>query len=239
MPFFTPPSLATGTTALLGTAQTFTAAQTYSGGTNSATPTILNQLINSTAAISGTQSASPALVFSGQAYKVGVGSQQVDWRIYNLPIQGSSVDTGLRFGYQVNSGGYTDWMRICGLDTVQYKGLAFATGFNLIPSLTSDATRFFFDASTFTITFSNVDKISLNSSTLTFGDAVNIATNTSTGTKICTATTQKIAFWNATPVVQPAHIADPSGGAVVDAEARTAINSILAWQATLGLTAAA
>jgi len=48
-----------------------------------------------------------------------------------------------------------------------------------------------------------------------------------------------LSFFNVTPVVQPAHIADPSGGAIIDAEARTAINSILAWQATLGLTAAA
>jgi len=55
---------------------------------------------------------------------------------------------------------------------------------------------------------------------------------------IGTTTTQKLAFWGATPVVQPAHIADPSGGATVDTEARTAINAILAWQATLGLTAA-
>ena len=72
----------------------------------------------------------------------------------------------------------------------------------------------------------------------TLSDSVNFTFGTSTGTKIGTATTQKVAFWNATPVVQPAHIADPAGGATIDAEARTAINAILAWQATLGLTAA-
>lgn len=38
----------------------------------------------------------------------------------------------------------------------------------------------------------------------TWGDAVNMVFNTTTGTKIGTATTQKIAFWNATPIVQPA-----------------------------------
>ena len=74
---------------------------------------------------------------------------------------------------------------------------------------------------------------------ITMGDAKNIATNATTGTKIGTATTQKIGFWNAAPVAQQAHIADPSGGATVDAEARTAINSINALCATLGLTAAA
>jgi hypothetical protein len=34
-------------------------------------------------------------------------------------------------------------------------------------------------------------------------DAVDIATGTSSGTKIGTATTQKIGFWDKTPVVQP------------------------------------
>jgi hypothetical protein len=72
----------------------------------------------------------------------------------------------------------------------------------------------------------------------TLADSVHISFGTSTGTKIGTAATQKLAFWNATPVVQPAHIADPSGGATIDAESRTAIIAILAWQATLGLTAA-
>lgn len=37
---------------------------------------------------------------------------------------------------------------------------------------------------------------------LTFTDSVNIALGTTTGTKIGSATTQKIGFWNATPVVQ-------------------------------------
>lgn len=37
---------------------------------------------------------------------------------------------------------------------------------------------------------------------LTFTDAVNIIAGTTTGTKIATSATQKIGFWNATPVVQ-------------------------------------
>ncbi len=74
---------------------------------------------------------------------------------------------------------------------------------------------------------------------VTFADAVNMVVNATTGTKIATATSQKIAFWNATPIVQPAHIADPSGGATVDAEARTAIAAINALLASTGLSAAA
>lgn len=37
----------------------------------------------------------------------------------------------------------------------------------------------------------------------TIPDAVNISVGTTTGTKIGTATTQKLGFYNATPVVQP------------------------------------
>jgi len=53
---------------------------------------------------------------------------------------------------------------------------------------------------------------------ITLGDAQNIAFNTTTGTKIGTATTQKFSFWNATPIVQPtaavasATVASPGAG---------------------------
>jgi len=72
----------------------------------------------------------------------------------------------------------------------------------------------------------------------TFGEGDNIAVGTSTGTKIGTATSQKIGFFNATPVVQQTNVADPSGGATQDAEARTAIAAILTRLETLGLFAA-
>ena len=39
---------------------------------------------------------------------------------------------------------------------------------------------------------------------MVLADALNIVLNATTGTKIGTATTQKLGFWNATPVVQPA-----------------------------------
>jgi hypothetical protein len=38
---------------------------------------------------------------------------------------------------------------------------------------------------------------------ITLGDAQNIAFNTTTGTKIGATTSQKLSFWNATPIVQP------------------------------------
>ena len=84
-----------------------------------------------------------------------------------------------------------------------------------------------------------VEEYEFSNVLFTIGDANNISIGTTTGTKIATSTTQKLGFWNATPIVQPAHIADPAGGATVDAEARTAINSILAQLASLGLQASA
>jgi len=48
---------------------------------------------------------------------------------------------------------------------------------------------------------------------ITITDGVNIALGTTTGTKIGTATTQKLGFFNATPVVrQTAPAAAPAGG---------------------------
>ena len=71
--------------------------------------------------------------------------------------------------------------------------------------------------------------VSLTDTNLIFG--------TTTGTKLGTATTQKLSFWNATPVVQGAAIADAAGGAVQDAEARTALNTLLARTRTYGFIA--
>lgn len=64
-------------------------------------------------------------------------------------------------------------------------------------------------------------------------DAVNVSAGTTTGTKIGTATTQKLAFWDATPVVQPAAVADATDAASVI----TQLNLALARLRTLGLIA--
>lgn len=68
-------------------------------------------------------------------------------------------------------------------------------------------------------------------------DGVNLSFGTTSGTKIGTATSQKIGFFNATPVDQPVTVADPTGGVTQDAEARTAINAIIDRLQELGLIA--
>lgn len=64
-----------------------------------------------------------------------------------------------------------------------------------------------------------------NTGTTTMTDSANFVFGTSTGTKIGTATTQKIGYWNATPVVQPAAIADATGSV---ASVMTQLNLLLA-----------
>lgn len=66
--------------------------------------------------------------------------------------------------------------------------------------LTDDADMTF---ATDTLTVTKIAATTLTG-TLTFADAVNVVTNATTGTKIGTATTQKIAFHNSTPVAQRA-----------------------------------
>jgi len=85
---------------------------------------------------------------------------------------------------------------------------------------------------------------------ITLGVATNIVLDTTTGTKIGTAANQKLAFFNATPVIQEAHITDASvahalNATFSDTEAEAAlnalgtiINSILADLAVYGLQAA-
>lgn len=72
---------------------------------------------------------------------------------------------------------------------------------------------------------------------VTLADSVDIIVNTSTGTKIGTATSQKIGLFNATPVVQGTTISDPTGGGTQDAEARTAINALIDRLQAIGIIA--
>jgi len=68
-------------------------------------------------------------------------------------------------------------------------------------------------------------------------DAEAGGTGTLRGIKIGSATTSLLGFYGATPVDQPATVADPAGGGTVDTEARTAINDIIDRLQELGLIA--
>lgn len=72
-----------------------------------------------------------------------------------------------------------------------------------------------------------------DSTKITIFDSVNIILGTTTGTKIGTATTQKIGFYDKTPVVQPAAVADATDAASVI----TQLNLLLSRMRDLGLIA--
>ncbi len=58
-------------------------------------------------------------------------------------------------------------------------------------------------ARTYTVPDAGADaSFVMSAGTSTFAEGANFAVGTATGTKIGTATTQKLGFWNATPVVQ-------------------------------------
>jgi hypothetical protein len=73
----------------------------------------------------------------------------------------------------------------------------------------------------------------LSDRTFSLSNTCNFALGTTTGTKIGTATTQKLGFYNATPVVQPAAVADATDAASVI----TQLNALLARMRSLGLIA--
>jgi hypothetical protein len=72
-----------------------------------------------------------------------------------------------------------------------------------------------------------------NDRSITVSDGGNVVLGTTTGTKIGTGTTQKLGFYNATPVVQPTAVADATDAATVI----TQLNALLAKLRTLGIIA--
>jgi hypothetical protein len=88
------------------------------------------------------------------------------------------------------------------------------------------------------------------SGTVTMADSANVAFNVTTGSKLGTAATQKIGFWNAVPVVQPSVLAaitvtQPTAtvfGFTTTAQFNNliaAVNQLIANDKTIGLMATA
>jgi hypothetical protein len=64
-----------------------------------------------------------------------------------------------------------------------------------------------------------------------------VVADTSGNRKLRVAVNGNIGFYGQAPVAQPAAIANAAGGVVIDAEARAALNTLLAAARTLGLIA--
>lgn len=139
------PSASVGLTAVNGSATTFmrsdaapalnvaitptwTGAHIWSTTSLATTPTAFATLKNTTAAAAGAQQVSPSVVWSGNGWKTTAtaASQQVDFRAYVLPVQGSSAPSGQwLLGSQINGGGFTDVVKVDTAGTITSSGSAF------------------------------------------------------------------------------------------------------------------
>ena len=137
--------------------------------------------------LSGTHNAVANLMSVGAAS--GTGAQRLE--IYNTWSNATQ-----------NERGVLDWKAITNVFSIgTEKGSVVGTARDM--AFITDAT----------------ERLRINATTgnITLADAIDIQVNTTTGTKIGTATSQKLGFWNVTPVIQPASanqasITDSTGG---------------------------
>jgi hypothetical protein len=140
---------------------------------------------------------------------VGVGTEGADRR---LEVNTGAAAGGIRISYNAGAGSATDYAEL----------VVGSNGDLSITTVDSDGA-------------SGDLKLNLDGN-LSFVDGVNMVFNTVTGTKIGTATDQKLGFYNATPVVQQAHIVDANGTL---ADITTKFNTLLSQIEALGLLATA
>lgn len=153
----------------------------------------------------------------------------------NVIVGGLAISTGATKNL-IYSGGSTspvlgaataDLVSTCGFDRVNTRHAAAGNRVKATQSergspiyIGDDAIDF--AATTALITVNATDILTMTSTSITLADAVNIAVNATTGTKIGTAITQKLGFYNATPIAQRA-------GAAQAAIATTASTQTTPW----------
>jgi len=103
-------------------------------------------------------------------------------------------------------------------------------------SATSAASWSVYNTHTSDTSYERLD-IGWDTDVATINTTAGSAGGTKRGLQICSAATDELGFFGATPVDQPATVADPSGGGTVDAEARTAIEAVIDRLQELGLIA--
>lgn len=181
-----------------------------------------DSLINSTAAAAGAQQYSPMFRLEGQGWKTNAtaASQKVEWALQNRPVEGAANPTArLDFLSQINSGG---WTTSATLSTV---GPTFSVGY-------VSAT----DVADYALSALNGGCRVKGSIGFDAYDAavLIVGRNTATGVRVGKAG-GTLGFYGTTPIAIGASVADATGGATVDAEARTAINALISRIEALGL----
>lgn len=220
---------ASDTLAVLGTAQTFSASQTFSG------------LVGITNTTDSVTASSGSVQISGGVYiakKLNIGTTvtssgaQVnitDASGGGLPAQFIST-SGTIAGIRVFNNITGNTSNQCIIDNLlnNSSGTALtAVRFNIVMNtITAGAEKSFLGFETYE-SGTRATRLSINGSAITaagdfvVSDGKNIVLLTTTGTKIGTSTSQKLSFWNATPIVQPT---TAISGASFTANAGTAVN---------------
>lgn len=198
---------ATGTAVLLSEAQTVSGAKTFSAVTtvsNTTTPSTATNgahvVGNGTEATSVT--AGGGLLWSGGSLHVGtsanvptlgklrVGDANSDFYVaFRFTNAENGISWYSNFGGSV-SGSVPAWQNNVVLESAKTAGAC------------STIYSAFSGSHIFQTGAGRTARLTIADAAITFSDSYNIILNATTGTKVGTATSQKLGFWNATPVIQ-------------------------------------
>lgn len=116
------------TYSLLGTANTWTAAQTVTLTSLGTTTAAGLSVVNSTAAMSGNQQVSPAIEQTGNGWSTGsAASQSVKFRSFVLPAQNATPTGAWKLQQNINGAGWEDAMTVSSDGTFTFNGTNFTT----------------------------------------------------------------------------------------------------------------
>ena len=183
---------------------------------------------NTTAATSGTPvQRSPGTAWIGHAHDTnGDVDDQHEWHVQNVPVNGNTTTSKWALSHRVKRGAAAMGSWVDKMTLSDDGVLDFVTN-SMVYKAGTD----------FAFQTASVTKFRINSTGIELSEGYDLKTGTTTGSKIGRGATEKLGLWGATPVVQPTAVTDASGGATIDAEARTALNALLARCRTIGLIA--
>ena len=88
----------------------------------------------------------------------------------------------------------------------------------------------------FIIKTNNINRITVAASgDITIADGLAVNVGSTSGTQFGTSGGQKIGFWGASPIIRPAAVTAPSGGAIIDSECRASLSNLITKLQAIGL----
>jgi len=169
------------------------------------------------------------LGFSAGFYETGSSKLFIDNQVRSSEANGRI--SALLYG-EFNSTVSSQLLRINATVQLYQDDLYMKWGAGADSGIKDSGTHMVFDADLNSVTGRD---FYFNNGNIVLQDGKNFVLGTTTGTKIGTSATQKIGFYNATPIVQQAHIVDADGSL---ADITSKFNTLLSYIENLGLSAA-